>query len=187
MENITFYREWFPLDKKEFRLLAMIADLGEFKGNLTDMCRYLSLDPQTRNRNQLKASIQKLTKENFIEYSKTGNTYILKAIPKETEICIEREWLHRLKSHEYEAASVSWVSTLKVLLWLCEQNFDEIFTNAEVADDLKISVSTIGSAKNVLEKDFEAIVREIISEKITETCFHRIGQKVSVNAWWKDD
>ncbi len=182
MENITFYREWFPLDKKEFRILAMIADLGEFRGNLSDMCRYLSLDPQTRNRNQLKASIQKLTEENFIEYSQTGNTYVLRVIPKATEICIAREWLHRLKNHEYEAASVSWVSTLKVLLWLCEQSFDEIFTNAKMADDLKISVSTIDSAKNVLEKDFEAIVREIISEKITENRFRRVGQKVCVNA-----
>ena len=43
MENVAFYREWLPLNKKEFRILAMLADFGgEYHGNLTDMCRYIS-------------------------------------------------------------------------------------------------------------------------------------------------
>ena len=47
MENVAFYREWLPLNKKEFRILAMLADFGgEYHGNLTDMCRYFSVSPQ---------------------------------------------------------------------------------------------------------------------------------------------
>lgn len=38
MENVAFYREWLPLNKKEFRILAMLADFGgEYHGNLTDI------------------------------------------------------------------------------------------------------------------------------------------------------
>lgn len=48
MENVAFYREWLPLNKKEFRILAMLADFGgEYHGNLTDMCRYFSVSPET--------------------------------------------------------------------------------------------------------------------------------------------
>ena len=50
MENVAFYREWLPLNKKEFRILAMLADFGgEYHGNLTDMCRYFSVSPQHKN------------------------------------------------------------------------------------------------------------------------------------------
>ena len=28
-DRITLYREWLPLEKKQFRILAMLADKGE--------------------------------------------------------------------------------------------------------------------------------------------------------------
>ena len=42
MEEIVFYESWFPLDKKHFRILAMLADKGNFQGSLAQMCRNLS-------------------------------------------------------------------------------------------------------------------------------------------------
>ena len=43
-EDIMFYKEWLPLPKAEFNILAMLAEQGgTFSGNYTDMCRYLSL------------------------------------------------------------------------------------------------------------------------------------------------
>ena len=84
--SMTFYREWLPLDKKEFRILAMIADKGEYKGNLSEICEYLSLNPQTRNRNQISSSIQALVEQGFVNCIKQGRTYTLKAIPKEKKI-----------------------------------------------------------------------------------------------------
>lgn len=58
MERIVFYAEWLPLQKKDFRIMAMLADVGEFKGNLSDLCRYFSLNPQQTHRTALRASIE---------------------------------------------------------------------------------------------------------------------------------
>lgn len=66
MENVAFYREWLPLNKKEFRILAMIADFGgEYHGNLTDMCRYFSVSPQHKNREALREAIRRLTDRHY--------------------------------------------------------------------------------------------------------------------------
>ena len=87
MENVAFYREWLPLNKKEFRILAMLADFGgEYHGNLTDMCRYFSVSPQHKNREALREAIQHLTDRHYIESSVNGRTYSLRIIPKEKEI-----------------------------------------------------------------------------------------------------
>ena len=75
---------------------------------------------------------------------------------------------------------------IKVLLWLTDRS-STIFTNAEMAEDLHISVSTIGEAKKVLENDFQAIVRDYVSVKVGENLFQRIGQIVDVCAWWWGD
>lgn len=183
---MIFYKEWLPLDKADFRILAMLADLGEFRGNLSDMCRYFSLSVQTSHRNQLKASIQKLKELNYIEANKSGQTYTLKLIPKETELTIPDEWYKRIKSHEYSSESVSWEVVIKVLLWLCENN-DLLITNNEIAADLKISISTIGAAKNVLQKEYQAITRKPKYYKPRENSFRRKGHIVNVAAWWSDE
>ena len=48
MKEITFYWEWLPLTKGQFRLLAMIAASGgRFDGNYTDICNYLSVTSQS--------------------------------------------------------------------------------------------------------------------------------------------
>ena len=38
METAVFYLEWLGLDKSLFRILAMLADVGQFRGNLSDLC-----------------------------------------------------------------------------------------------------------------------------------------------------
>lgn len=119
MENVAFYREWLPLNKKEFRILAMLADFGgEYHGNLTDMCRYFSVSPQHKNREALREAIQHLTDRHYIESSVNGRTYSLRIIPKEKEIALPREWLERVRTREYSSESVSWEAVIKLLLWL---------------------------------------------------------------------
>ena len=160
MENVAFYREWLPLNKKEFRILAMLADFGgEYHGNLTDMCRYFSVSPQHKNREALREAIQHLTDRHYIESSVNGRTYSLRIIPKEKEIALPREWLERVRTREYSSESVSWEAVIKLLLWLIAHNPEVMITNQQIADDLDVSVSVVVSAKNVLEKDFEAIVK----------------------------
>ena len=58
-EYIVFYDDWLPLPKAEFNVLAMVAEQGgTYAGNLSDMCRYLNVTPQTRNREQLRSAIE---------------------------------------------------------------------------------------------------------------------------------
>lgn len=181
-----FYREWLPLDKKEFRILAMLADFGgEYRGNLADMCRYFSVSPQHKNRVSFRDAIQHLTDRHYIESSVNGRTYNLRIIPKEKEIALPREWLERVRTHEYSSESVSWEAVIKLLIWLIVHNPEEMITNQQIADDLDVSVSVVVSAKNVLEKDFEAIVKQIIADKLDEDVFVRRGQKIELSAWWK--
>ena len=120
--SMTFYREWLPLDKKEFRILAMIADKGEYKGNLSEICEYLSLNPQTRNRNQISNSIQALVEQGFVNCIKQGRTYTLKAIPKEKKIEISRRWAEPIIQHQYTSESVAWETVLKVLIWIADEH-----------------------------------------------------------------
>ena len=49
MSNATFYPEWLGVDKNQFRILSLLAPTGEFKGNLSDMCRNLRISVQTKN------------------------------------------------------------------------------------------------------------------------------------------
>lgn len=114
-----------------------------------------------------------------------GRTYSLRIIPKEKEIALPREWLERVRMHEYSSESVSWEAVIKLLLWLIAHNPEVMITNQQIADDLDVSVSVVVSAKNVLEKDFEAIVKQMISDKLGEDFFIRRGQKIELSAWWK--
>lgn len=185
MEKVIFYREWFPLQKQEFRIMAMLADVGVFEGNLSDLCRYFSLSPQTRNRNQLRSSIEYLQSQGFIKCEAKGRKFIIKAVPKEHEIEMQREWMAHLKNHDYSSESVAWEQVLKEYLWITD-NKSPIVTNAEIAADLGVSTSTLGYAKNVLEHEYNAITRKKVSEKIGEDAFRSIGQELSAAAWWEE-
>ena len=183
--SMTFYREWLPLDKKEFRILAMLADKGEYSGNLTEMCEYFSLDPQTKHRSHIRNSIQKLTEAGFIDCTKRGQTYTLKAIPKEKRIEISRRWAELVIQHKYTSESVAWEVVLKVLIWIADKHAP-IITNDEIADELHISVSTIVSAKNVLEKDIGAIIKEIDKITLADGSKRNKGQRLATIADWSE-
>lgn len=183
MDNIVFFREWFPLQKQEFRILTMLADKGEFKGNLSDMCRYFSLSPQDKHRKQFRTSIQKLQEEGFIECEISGRTYTLRPIPKAEKLEIPREWMERIKAHEYSSESVAWEQVLKVLLWIVG-NKKEVITNEMIESDLGISTSAIGYAKNVLQREYNAITRRKVSDKLGENIFRTRGQELAAVAWW---
>ena len=185
MDDAIFYREWLPLDKKEFRILAMLADHdGEYHGNLTDMCRYFSISAQQKTRTALREAIQTLTEHNFIESSLSGLTFHLRLIPTANEISLPRNWLTRLRQHKYSADSVSWEVIVKVILWL-EENGHDVITNQQIADELNISDSVIVSAKKVLYKDFDGLLRKRRC-KIVNDEFRCIGQVHMLSAWWKE-
>ena len=185
MEQIVFYNEWLPLPKAEFNILAMVAEHGgTYAGNLSDMCRYLTVTPQSRNRNQLRSAIESLTTKGFLSCETRGRTYHLKVIPKETEVKLPRLWVQSVIRHDYSSESVSFAAVLKVFLWIVQNSMD-VVTNAMIAAELGISESTVCSAKNVLQYEYENIVRKKVSQKWGEG-FRSVGQELAANAWWTE-
>ena len=182
---MTFYREWLALDKNEFRILAMLADKKKFRGTLTDLCRHFGLDPQTKQINKLKDSIQSLSAAGLIEYSNSGRTHYLKPIPTDNKIQIPRRWAKPIMKAKGFSESVAWEQVLKVYVWICDNRNPEV-TNAMIAADLNISVDTIGLAKNVLERDYQAIWREIIKDTLPDGSKRNVGQILSAKAWWSE-
>ena len=188
-KDLVFYREWFPLPKGEFRILAMLADKGQFNGNLSDLCRYFFVNPQTATRNRLANQINSLEEQGYIKVKRKGRTYTLTAIPKARIIKIAREHyeLIRTRTRTPDGESVAWENVLKVYLWALENNFDNIITNQMIQDDLLLSAGVICSAKNVLDREFGAIHRQKVSKLMSDGEIHTIGQNIGVSAFWNSE
>ena len=185
IECSIFYDDWLPLPKAEFNVLAMVAEQGgTYAGNLSDMCRYLSVTPQSRNRNQLRSAIESLTSKGFLSCDTRGRTYHLKVIPRETEVKLPRLWVQSVIQHDYSSESVSFAAVLKVFAWIM-QNRIKVVTNAMIAAELGISESAVCSAKNVLLNEYENIARKKVSQKWGDG-FRSVGQELAANAWWTE-
>ena len=186
MEKVIFYLEWLPLPKAQFNILAMLAEQGgSFSGNYSDMCRYLNVTPQSRNRDALRTAIETLSSNGFIEWESRGRTQHLKLIPKGREVRLDRLWVQSVIRHDYSSESVALAPVLKVFIWICGNDMD-IVTNAMIADDIGMSVDTVTSAKNVLLKEYENITKRQVSEKTGWNTFRTLGQELAASALWKD-
>lgn len=184
-KKTTFYYEWLHLDKNEFRILAMLADLGgTYKGDLSSILDYFNLSYQSKTRKQLKKSIEKLKDDGYIKCSVSGNTYLLEIIPKKIEIQMYQKWYNFLKNHQSTVESVSWIVVLKTYLWIIHNNPEDIITNRLIAGEINVSESTLGSAKRVLKEEFEAFVTKNRSVKLYDDMFVKIGHQISPCAWW---
>ena len=184
-EDIMFYKEWLPLPKAEFNILTMLAEQGgAFCGNYSDICRYLSVDPQSRSRQRLQTAIESLTSKGFITRETSGRTQTLQVVPKATGITLPRLWVQSVMKHGYSSEAVASAQVLKVFLWIA-QNKQDIVTNNMIADALGVSVSTVVSAKNVLEREYENITKRKVSEKCGDV-FRSIGQELAAGAWWNE-
>lgn len=185
IEYVVFYEEWLPLPKAEFNVLAMVAEQGgEYAGNYSDMCRYLNVTPQTRNREQLRAAIESLTSKGFLTCEDRGRTRHLRAVPKEAEVKLPRLWVQSVIRHDYSSEKVAFAQVLKVFLWIM-QNGDGIVTNAVIAAELGISESTVCAAKNVLQYEYENITKRKVSAKWGDG-FRSIGQELAASAIWTE-
>jgi hypothetical protein len=184
MDKAIFYWEWLPLPKAEFNILAMLAEQGgSYSGNYSDIMRYLGVTPQNRNRQAVRQSIESLSSKGFLTYESRGRTQILSIIPKATEVELDKEWVRSVIQHDYSSATVAWAQVLKVFVWV-SLHCDELIQNDMIAQDLECSVSTIVSAKNVLQREYENITKEPVSTKVGENRFRTLGQKLAANAWW---
>ena len=161
----------------------MLADVGAFWGNLSDMCRYFSVDPQAYHRRRLRTAIEELARQNFIAVARAGNTYQMAHIPKATEITMPVEWVNRIRHHEYHTEDVAWEIVLKVQLWLLQNANNGLITNDDIAVDVNASVSQVVAAKNVLQNEYQAFIKDYAYWS-TGNCFRRKGQIIDMSAWW---
>ena len=186
MDEVIFYREWLPLPKAQFNVLAMIAEQGgSFSGNYTDICRYLGVTYQSRNRNALRAAIKELSKNQFITQKSRGRALTLTVIPKATEVRLPRLWVQSVIHHDYSSEAVAFANVLKVFIWIADNDL-RVVTNHMIAKELNVSVSTVVSAKNVLEHEYENITKRKVSEKVGENFFRTLGQELAAGAWWTE-
>ncbi len=188
MEKITFFWEWLRLPKEEFNILMMLADMsGSFRGNLSEMCRYFHVDPHnSKNKIPLKNAIEELTSKGFITSQKSGYTYSLQVIPKEQKVELLRKWVDPILQADHFSESVAKAPVIKSLIWISENSYSRVVTNDQIVPDLNISVSTFGSAKNVLEKDFRVIMRELEQVTLANGEKRNIGQRLGVPADWSE-
>lgn len=169
------------MDKKEFRILAMLADLGAFRGNLTALCRYLSLEPgQQKTNAALRQSIETLTSNGYITSALAGRTYQLAIIPKEQPIKVARRWFDQIMQAPAFSEIVSWEMVVKTLVWISGNSLSNLVVNDTIAAELSTSVGTLGVAKNVLEKDFHSIIREVEKYTLPNGEKRNRGQRLAV-------
>ena len=186
MNEVIFFREWLHLPKAEFNLLAMIAEQGgSFSGNYSEMCRYLGVTPQDRNRTAIRNAIESLVSQGYISRKSHGRPHHLTVIPKATEIRLPRPWVQSVIQHDYSSEAVAFAHVLKVFIWIAHNDLS-VVTNGMIAEDLNVSVSTVVSAKNVLEREYQNITKRKVSEKLGEDFFRTLGQELAAGAWWSE-
>lgn len=182
---MILYKEWLSLDKKLFRILVMLADLGQFSGTYSDICRYFLVSPQSKNRKQFAESIAELSELGLIEFHTSGRTIFLSLVPKEEEIEVDGDQVEKIRLRSPSDQSVSWEAVLKVYLWCLTNKYDDLITNEMIVKDTSLSPSVICAAKNVLDQELGAIVRETVSDKIDDDTFRVQGQHIGATAFWK--
>ena len=186
MEQAIFYREWLPLPKAEFNILAMLAEQGgSFSGNYSNMMDYFHVTQQQHNRQAIRSAIEALAAAGFITHESQGRTQTLKVVPKATEIPLPRLWVQSVIRHDYTGQSVAFAQVLKVFAWIV-WNKAAVVTNDLIAADLNVSASTVVSAKNVLKREYENVRQRNVSEKLGENFFRNLGQELAANAWWNE-
>ena len=186
---MKFYRAWLPLTKTRFRIMAMLADKGKFSGNLSDMCRYFSVTPQTKTRDKIKEGIMACQSDGLITVNQKGQKWELEIIPQneETAITINAEWFVNLRNRAKSENSISWEALLKVFLWIYANDPDIIVTNDWIAIDTGLSTAVICLAKDILFDEFGAITKKRISKKVVKDdkeSFRNLGQLLGGNAFW---
>lgn len=186
---MTIYRDWFPLDKHQFRIMVMLSVEGKFRGMMADILRYFSVSPQSKNRNKIKNAIGELIDKGFITFRQTAgsNTFEMELIPREEESAVEVKDDIYLKIRERGwTEEVAWEPVLKVYAWIADNQYEKIIRNRDIENDTSLSPTVICSAKNVLDRFLNSIERERLT-KLVEGEFRTIGQHIGASAFWYEE
>jgi hypothetical protein len=83
--------------------------------------------------------------------------------------------------------TVSWEMVVKTLVWISGNTLAKLVVNDAIAEELNTSVDTLGAAKNVLDKDFNSIIRDIEKITLPNGQKRNCGQHLAVYAPWSGD
>ena len=186
-DEAGFEKEWLKLEKYNFKLLTLVAVLAQnhlaYRGTVAEMCEYLGVDNQTKNRRAITTAIEQLEKKGMVKTILDGKVYTItlsvKAEKKKDVIVIQKKWIEMVQGLK---GGVSWDNVLRVWLYLIA-NEEEIITSKKIAADLGMKKSMVDRIKIVLVNDLQAIKCRDRSKKISEGNFQKLGQTIDTFAW----
>lgn len=186
-DEAGFEKEWLKLEKYNFKLLTLVAVLAQnhlaYRGTVAEMCEYLGIDNQTKNRRTITTAIEQLEKKGMIKTILDGKVYTItlsvKAEKKKDVIIIQKKWIEMVQGL---TTGVAWDNVLRVWLYLIA-NEEEIITSKKIAADLGMTKRMVDRIKVVLVNDLQAIKCRDRSKKISEGNFKKLGQTIDTFAW----
>lgn len=186
-DEAGFEKEWLKLEKYNFKLLTLVAVLAQnhlaYRGTIAEMCEYLGVDNQTKNRRAITTAIEQLEKKGMVKTILDGKVYTItlsvKAEKKKDVIVIQKKWIEMVQGL---TTGVAWDNVLRVWLYLIA-NEEEIITSKKIAADLGMKKSMVDRIKIVLVNDLQAIKCRDRSKKISEVNFKKLGQTIDTFAW----
>ena len=186
-DEAGFEKEWLKLEKYNFKLLTLVAVLAQnhlaYRGTVAEMCNYLGVDNQTKNRKAITTAIAQLEKKGMIKTILDGKVYTItlsvKAEKKKDVIVIQKKWIEMVQGL---TTGVSWDNVLRVWLYLIA-NEEEIITSKKIAADLGMKKSMVDRIKMVLVNDLKAIKCQDRYKKTSGANFTKLGQTIDTFAW----
>ena len=186
-DEAGFEKEWLKLEKYNFKLLTLVAVLAQnhlaYRGTVAEMCEYLGVDNQTKNRRAITTAIEQLEKKGMVKTILDGKVYTItlsvKAEKKKDVIVIQKKWIEMVQGL---TTGVTWDNVLRVWLYLIA-NEEEIITSKKIAADLGMTKRMVDRIKVVLVNDLQAIKCKNRSKKISEGNFKKLGQTIDTFAW----
>ena len=187
-DEAGFEKEWLKLEKYNFKLLTLVAVLAQnhlaYRGTVAEMCDYLGIDNQTKNRKAITTAIAQLEEKGMVKTILDNNkvytiTLSVKAEKKKDVIVIQKKWIEMVQGL---TTGVTWDNVLRVWLYLIA-NEEEIITSKKIAADLGMSKSMVDRIKIILVNDLKAIKCQNRAKKISEGNFQKLGQTIDTFAW----
>ena len=188
-DEAGFEKEWLKLEKYNFKLLTLVAVLAQnhlaYRGTVAEMCDYLGIDNQTKNRRAITTAIAQLEEKGMVKTILDNNkvytiTLSVKAEKKKDVIVIQKKWIEMVQG--LKSRGVSWDNVLRVWLYLIA-NEEEIITSKKIAADLGMSKSMVDRITTILDSDLKAIKCQNRANKISEGNFQKLGQTIDTFAW----
>ena len=187
-DEAGFEKEWLKLEKYNFKLLTLVAVLAQnhlaYRGTVAEMCDYLGINNQTKNRKAITTAIAQLEEKGMVKTILDNNkvytiTLSVKAEKKKDVIVIQKKWIEMVQGL---TTGVTWDNVLRVWLYLIA-NEEEIITSKKIAADLGMTKRMVDRIKVVLVNDLQAIKCKNRSKKISEGNFKSLGQTIDTFAW----